>query len=60
MKFFLDSNIWIYALNQGQDIKKHQIANNIAAQSELYLSNQVINEVCINLIKKANFQEQQI
>jgi len=27
MTTFLDSNIWIYALNQSQDIRKHQIAN---------------------------------
>ena len=57
---FLDSNIWIYALNQSQDIRKHQIANHLATQTGLYLSTQVINEVCVNLIKKANFSENQV
>jgi len=57
---FLDSNIWIYALNQSQDIRKHQIANHLATQTGLYLSTQVINEVCVNLIKKGNFSENQI
>jgi len=53
-------NIWIYALNQSQDIQKHQIANHLATQTGLYLSTQVINEVCVNLIKKGNFYENQI
>jgi predicted nucleic acid-binding protein len=60
MRKFLDSNIWIYALNQGQDAEKHRISNILATQTELYLSTQVINEVCVNLIKKAKFQENQI
>ena len=37
MTTFLDSNIWIYALNQSQDIRKHQIANHLAIQTGLYL-----------------------
>ncbi|HLO86574.1 MAG TPA: PIN domain-containing protein [Nostocaceae cyanobacterium] len=60
MKICLDSNIWIYALNQSQDIRKHQISNALATQIGLYLSTQIINEVCVNLIKKANFTENQI
>ena len=60
MTTFLDSNIWIYALNQSQDIRKHQIANHLAIQTGLYLSTQVINEVCVNLIKKGKFPENQI
>ncbi|MEA5579695.1 PIN domain-containing protein, partial [Anabaena sp. UHCC 0451] len=60
MTIFLDSNIWIYALNQSQDIRKHQIANHLATQTGLYLSTQVINEVCVNLIKKGKFPENQI
>ncbi|MEA5620625.1 PIN domain-containing protein [Cronbergia sp. UHCC 0137] len=60
MTTFLDSNIWIYALNQSQDIRKHQIANHLATQTGLYLSTQVINEVCVNLIKKGKFPENQI
>ena len=60
MTTFLDSNIWIYALNQSQDIRKHQIANHLAIQTGLYLSTQVINEVCVNLIKKGKFTENQI
>ncbi|MFM6088122.1 MAG: PIN domain-containing protein [Dolichospermum sp.] len=60
MTTFLDSNIWIYALNQSQDIRKHQIANHLATQTGLYLSTQVINEVSVNLIKKGNFSENQI
>ena len=60
MRKFVDSNIWIYALNQSQDFQKHQICNTLATETGLYLSTQVINEVCVNLIKKAKFQENQI
>jgi predicted nucleic acid-binding protein len=60
MKKFLDSNIWIYALNQTQDPRKHQISSTLARDKGLYLSTQVINEVCVNLFKKAQFQENQI
>ena len=60
MTKFLDSNIWIYALNQSQDFQKHQICNTLATETGLYLSTQLINEVCVNLIKKAKFQENQI
>ncbi len=60
MRIFLDSNIWIYALNQCQDMRKHQIANVLANQTGLYLSTQVINEVSVNLIKKGKFKEDQI
>jgi predicted nucleic acid-binding protein len=60
MRKFIDSNIWIYALNKSQDFEKHQIANTLATETGLYLSTQVINEVCVNLIKKANFSETQV
>ncbi|BAS55771.1 hypothetical protein NIES2135_49370 [Leptolyngbya boryana NIES-2135] len=57
---FVDSNIWLYALIQNQDVKKHEIANQLVQSGAIVISTQVINEVCINLIRKAAFSEQQI
>lgn len=56
----MDSNIWLYAFNRAQDEAKHQIAKSIVAKGELWISTQVINEVCKNLIQKAKFGETQI
>lgn len=57
---FVDSNIWFYAFNRLQDQAKHQIASDLIQASAIWISTQVINEVCRNLIKKASFQEAQI
>lgn len=56
---FVDSNVWLYAFNRRQDEAKHQIAKAIVAESGLLVSTQVINEVCKNLLQKANFSETQ-
>lgn len=58
--YFVDSNIWLYALIQSQDINKHKIANQLVQSENIFVSTQVINEVCVNLIKKAAFSEQQV
>lgn len=57
---FVDSNIWLYALNCQQDEAKHQIATAIVANLGLWVSTQVINEVCKNLRQKASFDESQL
>ncbi|MEM9265650.1 MAG: PIN domain-containing protein [Cyanobacteria bacterium P01_F01_bin.13] len=57
---FLDSNIWIYALTQNQSEQKQKIAAQLIQTSDVVISTQVINEVCVNLKKKANFSEDQI
>ncbi|MBN3947116.1 MAG: PIN domain-containing protein [Nostoc sp. NMS7] len=58
--YFLDSNIWIYALANNQDINKRNIACRLVDAEGVIISTQVINEVCLNLIKKSSFTEQQI
>ncbi|BAB75321.1 PIN domain-containing protein [Anabaena sp. FACHB-709] len=58
--YFLDSNIWIYALANNQDINKRNIACRLIDAEGVIISTQVINEVCLNLIKKSSFTEQQI
>lgn len=57
---FIDSNIWLYALIQSQDEKKHIIANQLTRTENIVISTQVINEVCTNLLKKTDFSESQI
>jgi predicted nucleic acid-binding protein len=54
---FIDANVWLYAFIQSQDQNKTVIAKTIIESSEIVISSQVINEVCVNLIKKARFDE---
>jgi predicted nucleic acid-binding protein len=58
---FIDTNIWLYAFTVGDDPEKTARAKSlIETQSAVFVSAQVINEVCVNLLKKAQFSEQQI
>ena len=57
---FLDTNIWLYAFIAGQDATKSEIAKELIRRSEILISSQVINEVCVNLIKKAKLDESSI
>ncbi len=56
---FVDSNIWLYAFIAGQDTSKSQIAQNLLRdkQDDIIISSQVVNEVCVNLIRKAGMEE---
>ena len=54
---FVDTNVWLYAFIQTQDQGKTAVARAIIQSSEIVVSSQVINEVCVNLIKKARFDE---
>ena len=60
-KIFVDTNIWLYAFmdqdSQKSTIAKEIIENNIG---KICLSVQVLNEICINLLKKANYSEKEI
>jgi len=58
---FIDTNIWLYAFIEGDDRRKSARAKAlIEASSAVSVSTQVINEVCVNLIKRAQFSEQQV
>ncbi len=58
---FIDSNVWIYALTvQDDQTKTHQARDLISAQTSIVLSTQVVNEVCVNLLKKAKFTEEEL
>jgi Predicted nucleic-acid-binding protein, contains PIN domain len=54
---FIDTNVWLYAFIQSTERNKTVIAKSIIESCEIVLSSQVINEVCVNLIKKARFDE---
>ena len=56
---FIDSNIWLYAFTD-EDLKKKDIAQSLIKSSRPVISVQVINEVCVNMIKRLNFPEKQI
>ena len=55
---FIDSNIWLYAFIETP--QKSAIAKSIISNSDIAISTQVINEVCVNLIKKVHFSEKNI
>ena len=59
--YFLDTNLWLYAFLEtktGND--KQQIARSLINSQGVVVSTQVINEVCVNLIKKALLDEEKI
>ncbi|MEW6286905.1 MAG: PIN domain-containing protein [Chloroflexota bacterium] len=57
---FIDTNIWLYALLDMDEAEKSSRAREVITQTEPIVSVQVINEICVNLIKKAGFTEEQI
>ncbi|MER3432177.1 MAG: PIN domain nuclease [Leptolyngbya sp. ERB_1_1] len=64
--YFLDSNIWLYYLLENQSLaiqereRKRNIARTLTNSSNIIVSTQVVNEVCVNALKKAAFTESQI
>jgi predicted nucleic acid-binding protein len=60
-KLFVDTNIWLYSIIDGQDYKKHKIAKKILSQTKnISVSTQVINEICANIRKKTDLPEVEI
>ena len=56
---FIDSNIWLYAFTD-DDSRKTDLAQAIISTCKPVISAQVVNEVCVNLIKRAEFPEVRI
>jgi predicted nucleic acid-binding protein len=56
---FIDSNIWLYAFieSESQSADKSSQARSLVQANDATVSTQVINEVCVNLVKKANVAE---
>jgi predicted nucleic acid-binding protein len=59
---FVDTNIWLYALIAGQDTDKSARAGELLRENaaSLVISSQVINEICVNLLKKAHLAESNV
>ena len=57
---FIDSNIWLYAFIQSSDPAKTSTARSLIQSTQPILSTQVINEVCVNLLRLAHFPEEKI
>jgi predicted nucleic acid-binding protein len=57
---FIDTNVWLYAFIPSQDLSKSASAKAIIQQSDVIISSQIINEICVNLIKKTQFNESSI
>jgi predicted nucleic acid-binding protein len=57
-RVFIDSNIWLYATVDIRDSHKTQIAKSVIASSPvIVVSTQVINEVCVNVVKNKFLDE---
>ena len=57
---FIDTNIWLYSFIKSQDEEKTKIAKAIISQTDIIISTQIVNELTVNLLKKASFSEQKI
>jgi len=57
---FVDTNIWLYAFIESDDPTKSAAARELIAEIEPIVSVQVVNEVCVNLLRRAAFSEDQI
>lgn len=56
---FLDSNIWLYAFLDSDDTRRQASIELVNAPTPV-VSTQIINEVCVNLVRKAAFDESAI
>jgi len=56
---FIDTNVWLYAFITSQDEAKSIIARKLLenSHSQLLVSTQVINEVCVNMLRKTDTDE---
>jgi predicted nucleic acid-binding protein len=57
---FIDTNIWLYAFIDSGETDKSTRARELIQATQPTISTQVINEVCVNLVKKASFREEQL
>jgi len=57
---FVDTNIWLYAFVDSGEPAKSARAKAILQRSSIAVSPQVVTEVCVNLIKKAQFPEPEV
>ena len=55
--FFLDSNVWLYALSNEDDEKAETASTLVKNLGErIRFTTQVVNEVCVNLKRKSSLE----
>lgn len=59
-RWFVDTNVWLYAFIESDDPAKSAAGRQLLQMSRPVVSTQVINEVCVNLLRRAIFAEEQI
>ena len=57
---FIDTNIWFYSFVEQDDPNKSRVARESIRAVKPVVSTQVVNEVCVNLLKKARSSEDMI
>jgi predicted nucleic acid-binding protein len=57
---FVDTNIWLYAFIESDNATKREVAKAVVGRQDVIVSTQVINETCVNLLKKALLPEETI
>jgi predicted nucleic acid-binding protein len=56
-KYFVDSNVWLYQLSDDEPVKKERAGELLNSMRHKFISWQVVNEVCANLIRKKGKDE---
>ncbi len=57
---FVDSNVWLYAvIESAESAAKSATARSLVAERRI-VSTQIVNEVCVNLLRKAHRSEDEI
>ena len=57
---FIDTNVWLYAFVESQDEDKTRVAKELVENNQPAISAQVVNEVCVNLIRLSDISEDEI
>jgi len=57
---FIDTNIWLYAFIEADDERKRTVAKSVIQKPDVMVSMQVINEVCVNMLRKVSLPEKDI
>lgn len=56
---FIDTNIWLYAFSENNN-NKVKIAKSLIKKNNIYLNTQILNEICVYLIKNENYTDNEI
>ncbi len=58
-KIFVDTNIWLYAF-MDDNKERTRISRDIISNPNVVLNTQILNEICINLLRKVKYTEENI